>query len=215
MPWIEELRSLNWSQAGFVVIGAYFLGCFTTGYYLVRWRTGEDLRQIGSGTVGARNVGRLLGRPGFSLALLGDFGKGTLAVWLTLHFTADSRLAVMAMLAVVAGHIWPVQLRFRGGKGMATSLGALLIYDPRLALPFLLLFCGGWIVLRKTMLPGLFALACLPIVHFYLQRSMFNLGGVSLLAGMVLLAHRKNIVSEISHMVNRDDIEPQENPPVL
>jgi acyl phosphate:glycerol-3-phosphate acyltransferase len=127
MPWIEQLRSADWTRAGGIGLAAYALGCFTTGYYLVRWRTGRDIREVGSGSVGARNVGRLLGWRGFLATVLGDFGKGALAVWAARQFTTDDRLVALAMPAVVAGHLWPAQLRFRGGKGMAAALGALLI----------------------------------------------------------------------------------------
>src|ERR1035437_1663501 len=150
MAWIEQLRSADWNRAGCIGLGAYGLGCFTAGYYLVRWRTGQDIRELGSGSVGARNVGRVLGWQGFLAAVLGDFGKGALAVWAARQFTTDDRLVTLALPAVVAGHLWPVQLRFRGGKGMAAALGALLIYDYRLTVPFALLFAGAFAVLRKT-----------------------------------------------------------------
>ncbi len=215
MPWIEELRSANWGQAGFIVLGAYLLGCFATGYYLVRWRTGEDVRDVGSGNIGARNVGRLLGRTGFWLTLLGDFGKGALVVWLTRRFSPDPRMTLIAAVAVVVGHLWPVQLSFRGGKGMATSLGALVVYDWRLAIPFGLLFGCTWAVLRKTVLPGLFAFSCLPIVNFFRERNFFNLSVLSLLVAIVLFAHRKNVAAEISRLLHRGEIQPQENPPTL
>src|ERR1035441_2499722 len=91
MPWIEQLRLTNWTRAGCIGLAAYALGCFTTGYYLVRWRTGQDVREVGSGSVGARNVGRLLGRQGFLATMLCDFGKGMLAVWGARRFTTDDR----------------------------------------------------------------------------------------------------------------------------
>jgi len=61
MVWIEQLQSANWADACRIGVSAYLLGCCTTGYYLVRWRTGQDIRQLGSGSVGARNVSRVLG----------------------------------------------------------------------------------------------------------------------------------------------------------
>src|SRR5205823_2574598 len=136
MPWIEQLQSANWSQASFIALGAYILGCFTTGYYLVRLCRGADIRELGSGNVGAKNVGRTLGWIGFAMTLLGDLAKGAFVVWAARYLAKDDRLVLLAMLAVVAGHVWPVQLRFRGGKGMATTLGALLIYDHHLAIAF-------------------------------------------------------------------------------
>jgi glycerol-3-phosphate acyltransferase PlsY len=143
MTWIEHLQSANWFQATGSVLGAYLLGCFATGYYLVRARTGKDIREIESGSTGARNVGRVLGKPGFVLTVFGDFGKGALAVWGAWEWTNNHHLAAVAMLAVVAGQIWPAQLRFRGGKGVAASLGALLVFDYRMALTFAVLFLAG------------------------------------------------------------------------
>jgi acyl phosphate:glycerol-3-phosphate acyltransferase len=214
MPWIEQLWSVNWADAGCIFLAAYALGCLTTGYYLVRRRTGQDLRILGSGSIGARNVSRLLGWRGFLVTVLGDFGKGALAVWAARHFTADDRLVVLAMLVVVAGHVWPVQLHFRGGKGMATSLGALLIYDYRLAITVALLFAAAFAALRKTVLPGLFAVACLPLVTLYLAGPA-EVAGTSVLAGLVLAAHRKNLVTEISHFLDRRNVHPRHDPPEL
>jgi glycerol-3-phosphate acyltransferase PlsY len=215
MPWIEEMRSLNWSQAGCVFFSAYALGCFATGYYLVRWRTGKDLRELGSGSTGARNASRILGRTGFFLTVLGDFGKGALAVGLTKYFANDPRLAAVAMVAVVAGHVWPAQLRFHGGKGMATSLGALLFFDAGLAAAFLGIFAAGWLLLRRTVLPGLFAMAALPLVSAWWQRGAWNVTGLFAMAAVVLLAHRANLVSEVSRLVKGSEMGPQEDRPPL
>jgi len=210
---MEQLRSANWSEAGWITLAAYVMGCFTTGYYLVRARTGQDLRELGSGSVGARNVGRLLGWRGFALTVLGDFGKGALAVWAVRHFTTDDRLVVLALLAVVAGQVWPAQLHFRGGKGMATSLGALVVYDWQLALAFALLFAGAFAALRRTVLPGLFALACLPLASAYLARGQAEVVGMTALAGLVLIAHRKNLMSEFSNFLERRNVHPKHESP--
>jgi glycerol-3-phosphate acyltransferase PlsY len=215
MPWMEQLRSANWSEAGYVCLAAYLLGCFTTGYYLVRWRTGQDIRDLGSGSVGGRNVGRLLGWKGFLATVMGDFAKGALAVWAARCFTTDNGLVVLAVPAVVAGHVWPAQLRFRGGKGMATSVGALMVYDYRLALVFVLLFATASVALRKTVLPSLFAMVCLPLAAMYLGRGPAVVLGVSVLAGLVLLAHRGNLATELSHFLESRNVHPKHDPPEL
>jgi glycerol-3-phosphate acyltransferase PlsY len=213
MPWIGQLESANWNRVGGIGLAAYVLGCITTGYYLVRWRTGQDIRAVGSGSVGARNVGRLLGRPGFVATVLADFAKGVLAVWGARHFTTDDRLVVLAMLGVVAGHIWPVQLRFHGGKGMATALGTLLIHDWQLAVAFVLIFGGAFAVFRKTVIPGLLALVCLPFTGLLLGRGTTEVIGCAMLAGLVLLAHRKNMATEISLFMERRQVSLKHNPP--
>jgi len=208
MSWFDNFHSANWNQASVICLCSYFLGCFAAGYYLVRMRLGEDIRDLGSGSVGARNVGRVLGKTGFLLTLILDFSKGSFAVWAARHFAtpADERVVALAMISVIAGHIWPLQLRGRGGKGMATSLGALLVYDPHLALPFGVLFFCAFVLLRRIVLPGLFALACLPLVILMLDESSTKVVLVSVSAGLVLLAHRKNFVEEILHLAERRDV---------
>ncbi len=210
MQWIEQLQSAPLGEASAVALGAYALGCCTTGYYLVRWRLGEDIRALGSGSVGARNVGRALGWGGFALTVLGDFGKGALAVWAAHRFTESASLAALAMLAVVAGHIWPVQLRFRGGKGVATSLGALAVYDLQLALAFAALFICTSLLARRTVLPGLFAFACLPWVSAYLGQDAASIAqdygkvlSTTILAGFIGIAHRRNLIDELSAFAQR------------
>src|SRR5262245_52243120 len=128
MAWAEQMQTVGAFETLGCVLGAYALGCFATGYYLVRARTGRDIRELESGSIGARNVSRLLGKTGFLITLLGDLAKGALAVWAVRHFSGNELLAGVALICVVVGHIWPITLQFQGGKGAATSLGALLVY---------------------------------------------------------------------------------------
>src|SRR5579863_5903754 len=199
MTWIQQVfgPSAGAGHVTSILLGGYIVGCLTTGYYLVRLRLGLDIREMGSGSVGARNAGRVLGTPGFVATLTGDFLKGAAVVWLARHFTEDERLAGLAMLAAVIGHIWPLQLGFRGGKGIATSLGALAVYDFRLALLFFalaaLLSLPG-----KMTLGGLIAFALLPLAARMLERSPLEILTVSALAMMILLAHRRNLLDEIT-----------------
>lgn len=207
------MQSAQWGYAVSVALGAYLAGCFTTGYYLVRWRTGQDIRDLGSGNAGAKNVGRVLGWTGFTLTVLGDVAKGALAVCAALHYTRDERLAALALVAVVAGHIWPVQLRFHGGKGAATSLGGLLALDPHLVVAFLLLFAAAFALARKTVLPGLFAFFCLPLVSGYLGQDHGRVTALACLAALIWLAHRKNLVAEVFRFLEPREIHPKQQPP--
>jgi glycerol-3-phosphate acyltransferase PlsY len=215
MMWIEHLQSVNWLQATGCVMGAFLLGCFTTGYYLVRARVGRDIREIESGSTGARNVGRLLGKPGFVLTVLGDFGKGVLAVWGALAWTHNLHFAALAMLFVVAGHIWPAQLRFRGGKGVATALGALLVFDYRLALTFAALYLAGLALSRKSVLTAMFAFACLPFAGFWFHHDGLTVMLTAVLAAMILFAHRKNFSEEITVLLARRGVAPKPQSPEL
>lgn len=191
------------------MLGAYLLGCFATGYYLVRARTGRDIREMESGSTGARNVGRVLGKSGFALTVLGDFGKGALAVWAAREWTGNLHLAALAMLAAVAGHLWPAQLGFRGGKGVAASLGALLLLDYRLALSFALLFLPALALARRTVLPGMFAFTCLPLAALWISPDNLTVTLVAGLSALVLLAHRKNLAEEIALLTARRNPAPK------
>ncbi|HEX4342199.1 MAG TPA: glycerol-3-phosphate acyltransferase [Verrucomicrobiae bacterium] len=215
MSWIEQLRAANWHQTLGVILGAYVLGCFATGYYLVRMRTGQDIRELGSCNVGAKNVGRILGKSAFIITALGDVFKGMLAVWATSHFTSGGRMMALAMLLVIIGHVWPAQLRFHGGKGVSTLLGALVVYDYRAFLIFLILFTFAYVILRKTVLPGLFGVVCLSFTDFYFNRDPVTTTFISFAVALVLFTHRKNIVEECAQLIPHHDTEPQPEHPDL
>jgi glycerol-3-phosphate acyltransferase PlsY len=200
MTWLQQVFGQSVSAgrlAGLLACG-YVAGCLTTGYYLVRLRLGRDIRELGSGSVGARNVGRIMGAPGFVFTLAGDFLKGAGVVWLARYFLDDQRLTGLAMLAVVLGHIWPLQLGFRGGKGVATSVGALAVYDFRLGLALAALTALFSLFGRITP-AGLVAFALLPVAAKLLERGPLEIMIVSALAGMILFAHRKNLLEEFAH----------------
>src|SRR5580765_2426610 len=110
---------------------AYFLGAIPFGYLLVRWATGADVRAGGSGNIGATNVLRTTGRAAGIATLLLDIGKGYLAVWLAERLTPDCICGPSAAaLAVMAGHAFPVFLKFKGGKAVASFVGAFLRLTP-------------------------------------------------------------------------------------
>src|SRR5258705_8208298 len=117
------------TKAATVILGSYLLGCLATGYYLVRWRTGQNLRVLGSGSTGGTNAGRVLGRPGLIITGLVDIFKGVAAVAAARYFRLDAWAVALAAAAVVAGHVFPFQLGFHGGRGLGTALGALLLID--------------------------------------------------------------------------------------
>jgi glycerol-3-phosphate acyltransferase PlsY len=149
-----------------------------TGYYLVRWRTGEDIRSIGTGTTGAFNVMRRLGAGGFWLTSAGDLLKGMIAVALARLLSADSAGQLLALIAVVIGHNFPLQLRGRGGNGLATLTGALLIFDVGVWLMLAGVFAGsvGLILLLRffklpvqVYTPAKITVLCVPLAAWVLR----------------------------------------------
>lgn len=187
-------RELSWIAA------SYFIGCFTAGYYWTRWRTGQDIREVGSGNVGARNVGRTLGKGGFTITLLIDAAKGGLVVAGAVGLGLRPEAVVASILAVVIGHNWPLQLRFQGGKGIAVSVGALLAYDPFLVLALLAVFLPVLAVLRNVTLSGMIAFAFAPLTTFLCGVPKVEVAIVSILAVLVLLTHRRNIREEVARI---------------
>lgn len=198
------MQMLPFGKEMLVVLLGYAVGCFTAGYYVVRWRTGRDVRQIGSGTAGATNAGRILGPPGFLLVLFVDFFKGVLAVGTALWLKVEPSVVVLTVLAVVAGHLWPAQLRFGGGKGVATSLGALVTFNPWMALAFASLFAAAFVALRSYVLAGLLAFTGLPLALLAMGFPRTSVLGMSVLALLILIAHRRNIPVEIHALFGKD-----------
>jgi glycerol-3-phosphate acyltransferase PlsY len=176
-----------------LILGSYALGCIVGAYYLIRWRTGHDLRSLGSGNAGARNAGRVLGRGAFATTLLIDAGKGALATWLALRVAPQPLATVLAMTAVVVGHIWPVQLRFRGGKGAATALGIMLIFDPTATAILLLVGAAILLVTRQFTVSGLAAIALTPAVAAWRGHSSMEVVALAIMAGLIFYAHRSNL----------------------
>jgi glycerol-3-phosphate acyltransferase PlsY len=156
-----------------------------------------------------------LGKSGFAMTLLCDSGKGAVAVWLAQEWTNNGHIALLAMLAVVFGHIWPIQLRFCGGKGVATSFGALLVFDYRVALTILVLFLGGLAVTRKSLFPAMFAFACLPLVGWFFEHSGFTVALLAVLSATILFAHRRNLVDEFVALGARHAPAPEVEQPKL
>lgn len=172
---------------------AYFLGCISFGYYLVRVSRGRDIRVLGSGNAGARNAGRVLGRAGFMATLVGDAGKGALAVVLAGLAHAAAVTAPVALGAVVAGHIWPAQLGFRGGKGFATAAGGILALDYRLGIAVLGVTILLLPVFRSGTPAALGAAVSAPVLAWLLGDGLLAIGALAAIAVMILLAHARHV----------------------
>lgn len=181
------------------ILGAYLLGCFNSGYYLVRFKAGQDIRTHASGGTGSRNVGRLLGAKGFVITFIGDAGKGALVVWLGGYLGLAQWQLLAVLLAVVVGHIFPVQLGFRGGKGFATLAGGLMLLAPYLLLAGFLLSVMFLSIVRRTTMAGLLGLACSPLLmalDLHRRDQPWLESGFIIylvLVMLILYAHRSNI----------------------
>lgn len=141
-----------------VLVGSYLLGCIVAAYYIVRLRHGVDIRTLGSGNAGATNVGRLYGKDEMAITLVLDALKGSIAVAAGYFFVGPDWAAVLALAAAIIGHIWPLQLKFHGGKGVATGLGGFLTLNPLAAVAVIAIGLVAYAITRRYFRSGLFAI---------------------------------------------------------
>jgi len=177
------------------LVVAYLLGSIPFGYLLVRWRTGADVRSAGSGNIGATNVLRTTGRAAGVITLLLDIGKGYVAVWIAGLLTGGAELWMSAAaLAVMAGHGYPVFLRFHGGKAVASFVGAFLRLTPLPLLAALLVFLGVAVWTRHISLGSIAAAATFPLaVWLILQAAWPMLAASILAAAFIIYRHSSNL----------------------
>src|SRR5499427_898998 len=189
------LDTSNWLQALPYLVAAfvfgYLLGSIPFGLVVTRLAGTQDIRTIGSGNIGATNVLRT-GRKGLAAAtLLGDALKGSVAVWLAMWFGGPD-LGALAACGAFLGHLFPVWLNFRGGKGVATYIGVLL----GLAWPAAIVFCAIWLAVaalsRYSSLAALIASAMTPLFLLW-QGDRLVAGAALLLSVLLWIMHRANI----------------------
>lgn len=151
-----------------IPLGAYLLGSIPFGLLVGKIFGGADVRKAGSGNIGATNVARVVGPVAGVLTLLLDAGKGAAAVWLAGRLSSESATwLVVATLCVLAGHCFPVWLRFRGGKGVATAAGAFLVLCPIAILGATLLFLLVVFFWRFVSLGSISAAAAMPLLVYF------------------------------------------------
>jgi acyl phosphate:glycerol-3-phosphate acyltransferase len=170
-----------------VVVTAYVLGCFTAGWYLVRWRTGNDLRRLGTGSLGGRNTARVVGLRWAALSSAIDLLKGALAVVLTLAMAPG--WIGLAMVAVVVGHVRPIQLGGRGGRGLAPAFGALAVAAPMVALAAAATFVALALLARTTLVAVLVAVILAPVLAAWMGLPVGLVAGIAGMAVVVTLGH--------------------------
>ena len=172
------------------VIG-YLLGSIPFGIVITRMLGLGDLRQIGSGNIGATNVLRTGNKPAALATLLLDSGKGAIAVLLARALAGDGA-ALIAGAAAFLGHLYPVWLNFKGGKGVATFLGTLLALDWRLGLGACAIWLATALVTRISSLSALVAAALSPLVALWLDGPRLALV-VAFMAVLIFIRHKDNI----------------------
>lgn len=177
-----------------LLLGAYLIGAIPSGVILTRLAGVGDVRQAGSGNIGATNVYRVAGRRLGIITLICDALKGVLplAVLLAIGGHSPAQLALVAAAAFL-GHCYPVYLGFKGGKGVATALGIFLVLSPLAVLGAFLVFAGMLWKWRYVSLASITAAAVVPLFILLAEQSFSLFLASVFISGMVILRHRANI----------------------
>lgn len=177
-----------------LVLAGYLAGSIPFGVLLTRWLRGKDVREEGSGNIGATNVARVAGKRLGVVVLLLDAGKGALPVLAAVHLFPERPLLHAAVgLAAFFGHVFPVWLRLKGGKGVATALGVLLVLVPLAALLGFLVYAVLLAALRISSVGSLVGGAAAVASAFVTRRPLEYSLLTALLFALMLLTHRGNI----------------------
>jgi len=176
------------------IVIAYILGAIPFGYLLVKFTKGEDVRASGSGNIGATNVLRTTGRAAGVATLLLDILKGVAAVWLASLLTDDApQWTSLAALAVMAGHAYPVFLKFQGGKAVATFIGAFAVLTPLPLAAVMLLFIATVAVTRHISAGSILAAAAFPFGVWMILHPPYQITAAAFAAGaFVVYRHQSN-----------------------
>jgi acyl phosphate:glycerol-3-phosphate acyltransferase len=178
-----------------LLIAAYLIGGIPFGYLLVKLKTGRDVRALGSGNIGATNVLRTTGRAFGLLTLALDIAKGWFAVWLAGRFTAlDIGWMSAAGVAVVLGHAFPVFLKFKGGKAVASFVGVALALAPAALAAVVILFVAVVAWSRYVSLGALVGAALFPLAVWLLYHPEWPLMAATIFCGaFIVWRHKSNI----------------------
>lgn len=192
MDYSELLREL-----ALVIAASYLIGSIPTGYIIVKLFTGQDIRTIGSGSTGATNVKRVMGKKWFFIVMLLDALKGALPVVLTACFLPAMRdiglLPVVAAVCVILGHSKSVFLNFTGGKSVASGVGTLLALNWQAGLIIAAVWGIVTWISKYVSLGSIVALALSPIIMWFLNAPIAYIVYALIAAIYVIYLHRENI----------------------
>lgn len=176
-----------------LVVAGYLLGAIPFGVVVSNAMGLPDPRTVGSKNVGFTNVLRVSGKKAGVLTLLGDMGKGWLMGWAAMQWLTDERFIMLVALSTILGHLFSPFLNFKGGKGVATALGAVLGLSPSIGLLLLLVWLGAVAIWRYSSGGALAAFGCFPVVAIVNeQRQEFFLFSL-IVSGLIWVKHKDNI----------------------
>src|SRR3989337_3030233 len=174
-----------------MMIFAYLLGSVPTGYLMGAWK-GIDVRTVGSGNIGATNVARLVGKRQGILTLVADAAKGLIPVFAAIQLGFVPAAALVGS-AVFLGHLYPICLKFQGGKGVATALGVFAGLAPLATLVLIVIFAAVALTSRIVSLSSMVAALAAPVTLWVFSYPPAVVGLSALIASMIIIRHRANL----------------------
>jgi glycerol-3-phosphate acyltransferase PlsY len=175
------------------ILLAYLLGSIPFALLMTRRWSAADLRLVGSGNLGAANVMRTSGVTAGVLVALLDMAKGAASVWLADRFTTNAAAPAAAGVAAIVGHVYPVWLRFRGGKGVATACGVFSVLTPTAVMPALAIFLGTVWLTKYISFGSVLASLALPPLAYATGSSGADVTAAGAAAALIIFRHRSNV----------------------
>jgi glycerol-3-phosphate acyltransferase PlsY len=176
-----------------VILAAYLIGSIPFALILAR-RWGADLRQVGSGNLGATNVMRASGVSAGLLVAVLDMAKGAASVWMATRISGGAELPAAAGFAAIVGHIYPIWIRFRGGKGVATACGVFSMLTPPAVPLALVIFAAAVWLTKYISLGSVVATIALPPIAYALGSPAPAVIAAAAAAAIIVFRHRSNVI---------------------
>jgi glycerol-3-phosphate acyltransferase PlsY len=181
-------------KTALIIISCYLLGSIPFGYIVGKLFKKIDIRELGSGNIGATNVFRILGPSLASLVLIGDIGKGIFSIYLVKYFDIDNLLILtIAGLAVICGHDWSLFLGFKGGKGIATTFGVVFALNPTISILALIIWGVVLITTRYVSLSSIFAIISIFIFTILFKQPYEYIMFSAIILILGIFKHKENI----------------------
>ncbi|NWQ39524.1 glycerol-3-phosphate acyltransferase [Bacillus sp. EB106-08-02-XG196] len=172
---------------------SYFIGSIMFGFLITKIIYRKDIRVQGSGNVGARNAGRLHGKTAFVLIFLGDALKGVLVILAARYMQFSESIQLIGLALAILGHIKPITLKFKGGKGISTFIGGIIAFEPLLVPVIILGFCVLYPFMKSFTLAGLATFLFIPVVLFIKNNDWLSCIVALGIIGMLYAAHAENL----------------------
>jgi len=177
-----------------IILSCYLLGSIPFGYIVGKLFKKVDIRELGSGNIGATNVFRILGPSLASLVLIGDIGKGIFSIYLVQYLNIDNLLILtIAGLAVICGHDWSLFLGFKGGKGIATTFGVVFALNPTISILALIIWGVVLITTRYVSLSSIFAVISIFIFTILFKQPYEYIIFSAIILVLGIFKHKENI----------------------